>query len=265
MVFSPKHCAVQEPPMMRKFKIIVAAYNCTSWLRYCLESIDVQIYRNFDVCIIDDASTDPEMKVLISSYVEKCGWQALFNASNEGGLSSVVKGIAASQCEDDDVICILDGDDWFYSPMTLQIVANYYQREDICLSYGSFETFPPGQVNESFLNQPLPQEVMQKQQYRDFPWIFVHMQTFKYYLWKHVDHEDLKDADGCYFRICGDRARFYTLLELAGPKIRKIPEILYVYNMKNALNHFRIRPEEQKKVLERVKAKPRSKPLFAFN
>ena len=41
-----------------KFSIVVAAYNVASYIGQCLESLINQTYRNFEVIVINDASTD---------------------------------------------------------------------------------------------------------------------------------------------------------------------------------------------------------------
>lgn len=174
----------------------------------------------------------------------------------------MVQAIQALECEDEDIICIVDGDDWLAHKNALSIVAETYAKNpSIWLTYGSFESFPSGEVQYDFYNQALPPSVISQNSFRDFPWIFCHLQTFKYFLWKKVRDEDLRDHQGTYFRVCGDRARFYPLLELAGEHIHRIADILYIYNLTNPLSHFRIRPQEQQSTLKEVLTKSPYTPL----
>ena len=41
-----------------RFSVLVPVYNVQSYLQTCLESIIGQTYRNFEVILVDDGSTD---------------------------------------------------------------------------------------------------------------------------------------------------------------------------------------------------------------
>ena len=47
-----------------KFSIIVPAYNVAQYIEECIESILNQSYSNFELIIIDDASTDGTSKII---------------------------------------------------------------------------------------------------------------------------------------------------------------------------------------------------------
>lgn len=40
------------------------------WLRRCIDSILIQDYTNWELCMADDASTDPKVKELLTEYQE---------------------------------------------------------------------------------------------------------------------------------------------------------------------------------------------------
>ena len=44
--------------------VIVAAYNVEEWLPRCLDSIIAQSYRNLEIIVIDDGSTDNTPQIL---------------------------------------------------------------------------------------------------------------------------------------------------------------------------------------------------------
>ena len=56
-----------------KFSIIISAYNCENYISKCLESIFNQSYKNFEIIVVDDCSTDgtrQSLKDLESSFSE---------------------------------------------------------------------------------------------------------------------------------------------------------------------------------------------------
>ncbi len=197
-----------------------------------------------DVCVIDDGSTLPQQSAIIKDYCQKNGWLSLFHASNQGALVSIIDGIRALECKDEDVIAIIDGDDWLADEKVFETLQQVYASPEVFLTYGSFETYPKNCLNISYA-APVSQEVIDKQLYRRTPWIYHHLKTFKYHLWKHIKDADLRNAEGNYFMVTSDRAFFYPLLELAGKHIRFIDRVLYIYNVENPLNDHKISRDEQ--------------------
>ena len=50
--------------------IIVPVYNCELYLKQCLDSIQNQTYRNIEVIIVNDGSTDKSLEI-INSYHDR--------------------------------------------------------------------------------------------------------------------------------------------------------------------------------------------------
>lgn len=234
------------------FKIVVPAFNSPEWIEKCLASIESQNYPLFNVCVVDDASTLKEQREIIDKYCQRNGWQKIFNPINLGSLHSIVNGIAHLQCQDDDVIVLVDGDDWLYDSHVLQKVAKVYGQENrtIYLTYGNYITDPL-----VFMGNPteLPEEIIVNKQYRTHPFIFTHLKTFKYLLWRNLKDDDLRDENGEYFRAGGDAAIMWPLLEMCGDRFQPIKEILYVYNIGNPLNDFKLVPDEVAQVIDTLR------------
>lgn len=247
--------------MMRQFKIIVPSFNCIDYIGKCLHSIEIQTDKNYEVCIVDDGSTIEKQRQIIADFCQRNGWKSLFNEKNFGAMYSLVNGIKQLDCVDDDVIAVIDGDDWLAHENALSTVRKVYEKEDIYLTWGQCEKYPPGATPMKYA-QPIPDMVVEQKLFRDIPFVFRHLGTFKYYLWRHINDSDLRDANGEYFRLLKDKATTFPMLEMAGKKIRFIPETIYIYNLENPLNDFfSTSPEEFKRVDDLIKHKPRYQTL----
>ena len=91
--------------------IIVPNFNHAPFLRQRLETIYNQTYKNFEVILLDDASTDSSRDLLRDFYaLHRENTRLLFNKKNSGGVfNQWRKGIAAAQ---GDLIWIAESDDF---------------------------------------------------------------------------------------------------------------------------------------------------------
>lgn len=243
--------------MMTQFKLIIPSFNSVDYISKTLASVELQTYKNYQVCVIDDASTLLKQRELISEYCTRNNWKMQLHDKNYGALYGLVNAIQNFQCDDDDVIVVLDGDDWFANENALKYLHNVYSTDDVYLTWGQCERFPPGTPPMKFA-QPIPDMVVEQKLYRDIPFVFWHPCTFKYYLWRQIKDEDLRDINGEYLRYYKDKATIYPMLEMAGKKIKFISETLVIYNLENPLNDFRTaHPEEFERVNQMILQKPR--------
>lgn len=88
--------------------IIVPIYNVEKYLNKCLESIISQKYKNLEILLINDGSTDNSEKI-IKKFLKKDNRIKYFCKEN-GGLSSA-RNFGLEHCSGD-YICFVDGDDW---------------------------------------------------------------------------------------------------------------------------------------------------------
>ena len=231
-----------------RFKIVVPSFNSVDYLPKTLASIEKQNYKNYDVCVIDDASTLPKQREIIEEYAQRNNWKTVYHDKNEGALKGLIDGISLLDCKDEDVIAVLDGDDWLAHPHVLDTLNKVYDEEDVLLTWGQCEVYPPGKT-AMYWAQPIPDMVIEQQLYRDIPWVFWHLATFKYLLWRNIQDKDLRDTNGEYFRVMKDKATLFPMLEMAGKRVKFISETLYIYNISNPLNDYASHPlEEMKRV-----------------
>lgn len=64
--FSKRHSQLGYKPLI---SVLLPVYNPEiRWLRAAIESVKSQIYPHWELCIADDASTDPEVKQVLNAY-----------------------------------------------------------------------------------------------------------------------------------------------------------------------------------------------------
>ena len=93
--------------------IIVPVYNVEQYLRQCIESIIRQIYKNLEIILIDDGSTDNSGKIC-DEYALKDDRIIIIHKQN-GGVSSARN--AGLKIAKGDYIGFVDGDDYIRNDM----------------------------------------------------------------------------------------------------------------------------------------------------
>lgn len=244
------------------FKIVIPSFNSVKYLPKTLASIESQDYHPYQVCVIDDASSLPDQKQIIQDFCERNQWRSIFHKENQGALAGIVEAIRTFDCQDDDVIVMVDGDDWLYDSHVLSKLAKIYTEEDVLMTWGQFESYPPGCINICYA-APIAEEVIEKQLYRKVSDVFGHLKTYRYRLFKEIKDEDLRDpVTHEYFRVSWDKALMYPMLEMAGHKVRYINDLMYVYNIENPLNDFKVYRPEQIEATNYIRSKPKYPRLF---
>jgi glycosyltransferase involved in cell wall biosynthesis len=241
-----------------KFKIVVPSFNSVDFLPKTLRSIEIQTFKDYEVCVIDDGSTLKKQGEIIRDFADRNGWNVITHEKNVGALQGLVEALAALHCKDDDVIVVIDGDDWLAHDHVLETLHRVYSNNDIYMTWGQCEIYPAGKTPMKYA-QPVPDMVIDQKLYRDIPFVFWHPATFKYLLWRHIDDSDLRDEDGRYFRIMKDKATLFPMLEMCGHKKRFIDETLYIYNIGNPLNDYANTPQEE---IQRVDRLLQSRPRY---
>jgi len=91
------------------FSIIIPTYNREIALDRCLKSLVSQSFKNFEVLVCDDGSTDGTKKI-IEKYQSVLELKYFFNENTGGPAGPRNVGIANATGE---WICFLDSDDWY--------------------------------------------------------------------------------------------------------------------------------------------------------
>lgn len=98
---------------MDKISVIVAVYNVDKYIHRCLNSILQQTYKNLEVILVDDGSTDDSGKIC-DYYREKDPRVVVIHKDNGGQSSARNVGI---EIVSGDYIAFVDSDDWIANDM----------------------------------------------------------------------------------------------------------------------------------------------------
>lgn len=129
------------------FSIIVPIYNTEKYLKQCIESIVNQTYKNFELILVDDGSTDSSGEIC-DKYNEKYDFIKVIHQKNKGVSSARNVGIDISQ---NDWICFVDSDDWI-NPNMLSILRKNIAKEKADLySFNAWKISERDNVFESLI------------------------------------------------------------------------------------------------------------------
>lgn len=102
-----------------KISVIVPVYNTAAYLRECVDSILRQSYRNMEVILVDDASTDGSEKIC-DDYGQANERVRVIHKENGGPGSACVAGMKAAL---GDYYMFVDSDDYVEPEMLTEMVA----------------------------------------------------------------------------------------------------------------------------------------------
>lgn len=235
-------------------KIVIPFYNVENWIKTCIDSLKSQNFKDFKCILIDDISNDSSFEIAKQSISDDPRFTLIKNEEKKFALRNIYEGIQLLNPEPDDIIVTIDGDDWLASPDSLEIVNRYYlQSPETLITYGTYIEFPSG--IRPFNVTAYPKEVIESRTFRQDIWRASHLRTFKYKLWKSIDIEDLKDSSGNFYRMTGDLAFMFPMLEMAGDRIKFIQEILYCYNVSNPMNDHKVNHSLQLKLEREIRGR----------
>ena len=239
---------------MLKFNIVVPLYNAEKYIGRCLKTIKAQKYENLEVVVVNDVSSDNSKEIVTQEIAGFDNFHLINTNENGGPLSSLIKGINYLDPEKEDVVVVVDGDDWLATPNVLNTLEEAYLNNNCLMTFGSYIEYPSGKKGK--FSRKIPDEVIKNKSYRKSEWMTSHLRTFKCKLFRMIREEDLGNFEQKYFKRAGDVAAMFPMLEMAEERALFIDEILYVYNRNNPLNEDKVDHMQQLAVEHEVRNKP---------
>lgn len=256
LLYKPKEKKTSFHPITEKkpFVIIIPSYNNSEYVEKNLTSVFTQKYDNYRVIYIDDHSNDNTLKnasEIITKLDKTHSTTLIHNPTNQGSLSNIYN--AVHSCHDNEIIVLLDGDDFLAHENVLSTLNQIYADSNIWLTYGNYLDYP------SFKQQPhickaLPKKTIQNNLYRKKPWVTSHLRSFYASLFKQIKLEDLFYR-GRFYAMSGDLAFMFPMLELAQTHIHFIKDILYLYNRQNPISDHKINLAFQQECADHIRSR----------
>lgn len=202
--------------------MIIGEYKGKTFLQNCIESILNQTYKNFELIIVDDISTDTSVKT-IKSYKDKRIHLIQNRRKRYNGGSRNVGIEYALDNLDFDYFAFLDSDDWWKDEHVLETInRELYDHELMLIGLECIDK------NEVFLTK-----IHQYDNYKDF---FLSDNKVWCTAWSRIIRKD-KIVYFCENTLMEDRVWSYRQADNVDlDKVKNLKKVLYVWNRLNTSN-----------------------------
>lgn len=236
-----------------KFVFVAPMYNASATLPRLLHSLYGQSNDNWHLILIDDVSEkselDNERRIFgtFAKLLEKPSYKYdpfsitedtwtpirldqersekitfVTNSEKKWEVANVLRGI--SMCNDEDIICRIDADDWLTDLDALAMIdATYTQTGCEALWTMHRWGFSDKNISASMSTDADPYQ---------HPWVSSHLKTFRKRLLNNVKDENFRGEDGNYIKRAGDQAIYLPVLNNTKKRLF-IPRCLYHYTIKD--------------------------------
>lgn len=253
--------------------VVICSYNNSQWSEQTLTSVFTQEYSNFRVIIVDDCSTDNNCEVIqkcIQDHDMTDRVTFIRNTQRHRKLFNLYR--ALYECDDEELVFMLDGDDHLANPHVFSFINNVYVDDNIWFTYGQYKNVPASQAiqwghKEMGYCRAVPKHVQRKQSYRHYSFIYMHPRTFRAWLFKLVKLEDLiaekiNGFEGDFYPASNDVAMYFPMVEMAHTHIKFIPDILYIRNLYSEIVGFKVDRSLQTSSAREIRKKQSYAALF---
>jgi len=212
---------------MNNFVFVCPMFNASSTLARLLHSLYGQSYDSWRIVLIDDVSDKNDSmrcnEIIYSFRNFVYGKiKIIHNAEKKWEVANVLHGI--SMCDDNDIVCRIDADDWLTDLDALAIIDSTYQQTGC----DALWTAHRWSFSDKNISGPMPEDADPYV----FPWVSSHLKTFRKSLINDVKDENFRGEDGNYIRRAGDQAIYLPVLKKAKKRLF-LPRVMYHYTIKD--------------------------------
>lgn len=206
------------------FIFLCVSYNAESTILQTLKSFLSQSYRHYSIIIVDDMSTDNTIEV-VNEYkrknIEENDIFVIQNKEKKWLLNNMLLGV--KECSDDDIICLVDCDDWLTENDCLYALNEVYSsNEQIDAAWTAHRW---GYTSTNISNY-LPEGA---DPYK-YEWVSSHLKTFRKKVLNGVSDTNFRNRDNVYFKRACDQALYLPVLKNSR-KSNYLPFVTYHYTI----------------------------------
>ena len=244
--------------MIKKVSIIIPVYNVQDYLERCLNSIISQTYKNVEIILVDDGSTDDSGKIC-DQYKNKNENIIVIHKKNEGQSIARREGLEISTGE---YISFVDADDFlndsFYEKMIFLLeefncdiaICDYLKFSDNNLKVNLFNKENNSLKKQVLLPCDAIKEILQKDnKITNFLW----NKVYKRHIFENIIFPN--------FNIYEDFAIMYRLMDNSKKIVYSSEKLYYYFDRKNSsskgipskyiINKIRVKKEKKKFLLKK--------------
>lgn len=223
---------------MSKVSIIVPIYNAEKKLNKCIKSILNQTFKDFELILVNDGSTDDSLAICKKYQHDKR--VIIIDKHNEGCIATRRKGIEAANS---DYIMFVDADDWIDSKTVATLYNEGIKSEadiTVCNTYRVLGGTLIKKKNKSrYFNGT---KIFNKQEIKkDLVVAFLYGHPFPSSLCAKLYKKELLENSGKYLeRICffGEDLYFNLEIFLKANRVKVIDTPLYYYRIGGFTNRY---------------------------
>jgi glycosyltransferase involved in cell wall biosynthesis len=208
-----------------RFVFVAPMYNASETLPRMLHSIYGQSYDNWHIILIDDISSEIHRNTA-KSCIEKFEnitpnrITTVWNSEKKWEVANVLHGI--SLCQDSDIVCRIDADDWLTDLDCLGIINYYYEMTGCDIAW----TAHRWGLSDKNISGPMTPDANPY----NHPWVSSHLKTFRKKLLNDVNDLNYRGEDGNYIKRAGDQAIYLPALHNTSKRLF-IPRCMYHYTI----------------------------------
>ncbi len=138
---------------MVRYSVIMPLYNKAPYVKKALDSIVAQTYKDWELIIVDDGSTDNSLEVVkefVMQYRDSNIKFQILQQANSGVAAARNNGVVASHGE---FLCFLDADDWWEPTFIEEMDKLIAEYPDAGLYASNYVYYKPGKTHVA-LNLP---------------------------------------------------------------------------------------------------------------
>ena len=202
--------------------IIIPVYNTGDLLTKCIESISIQTYKNIEILIVDDGSTDDSANVIEKAIQESQIPIHSFYQENSGQATARNK---ALNYVSGSYVMFLDSDDWL-SQDTILTLYMAMTKNDADIAMCDFETINQfGEVTGQYSSGEIKNGYVDIKLHPEIAFKLIPQVTGKLFKTELFHQRDITFPEGIWY----EDLALLPIIVLAAQKVVKVEKYFYKY------------------------------------